>query len=143
MVACEAPISHLLISCGKPTSFKNPVKALKFPVPLKLNTRRLLLFSLPLSSILLLQNTVQPRPSSRFGTAFGATFDPVTQAEKDASAALSQRLSEALELLEKGRELQALGDFTKALDYFTLVIYFFFYYHSLTSQIPENLIKYS
>ncbi|KAK3211719.1 hypothetical protein Dsin_016425 [Dipteronia sinensis] len=114
MSACKAPISHLLLSSQEP----KPITTHKIPSPL--NTRRLLVFSLPLSSSLLLpfENTIKPSSNN----AFAASYDPVSQAERDASAVLSRRVSEALELLEKGRELQALGDFNKALNYFTLVV---------------------
>ncbi|KAL5820857.1 hypothetical protein ACOSQ3_022739 [Xanthoceras sorbifolium] len=115
MGACKAPISHLLLSSEEP----NPIKTPKIPSPL--NTRRLLLLSLPLCSSLVCKNCEKTTtPTS--GNAFAASYDPVSPAERDASAVLSRRVSEALELLEKGRELQALGDFTKALDYFTLVV---------------------
>ena len=36
---------------------------------------------------------------------------------------MSQRVSEAVELLEKGRQLQAQGDFNAALSYFSKVTY--------------------
>ncbi|KAI6691862.1 hypothetical protein NL676_019572 [Syzygium grande] len=49
-------------------------------------------------------------------------FDPVSPEERGASAAKSRRIAEAVGLLEKGRELQAQGDFGRALFYFTQVI---------------------
>ncbi|XP_061346875.1 uncharacterized protein LOC133292478 [Gastrolobium bilobum] len=95
----------------------------------QLPKRRLLLFSLPLSGFLLL-----PVPPS-FGDGIGdsaisnnkfqpasSSYDPVSPSERDASALISQRVSQAVELLEKGRELQALGDFNGALDYFSQVV---------------------
>ncbi|CAJ1937809.1 unnamed protein product [Sphenostylis stenocarpa] len=97
---------------------------------LQLPHRRLFLFSLPLSSFLLL-----PIPSFGDGngsiidkfqhgsSSLAATmYDPISAAERDASALLSQRVSQAVDLLEKGRELQAQGDFTAALGYFSQVI---------------------
>ncbi|XP_034903062.1 uncharacterized protein [Populus alba] len=54
--------------------------------------------------------------------ALAESFDPVSQAEKEASAAISRRVTEAVELLEKGRELQAQGDFNEALLYFTKMV---------------------
>ncbi|KAJ0097219.1 hypothetical protein Patl1_27964 [Pistacia atlantica] len=113
MGAFQAPISHLQLLLSNPHKIlkNNP----KIPSLLTTTTtRRLLLLSLPLSSTLLLPPN-QP-------TSFAATFDPLSQSEKDASGAVSLRLSEALDLLEKGRELQALGDFNQALHYFTLVV---------------------
>ncbi|RWR78611.1 hypothetical protein CKAN_00715100 [Cinnamomum micranthum f. kanehirae] len=81
------------------------------------STRRgLLLLSVPISGLLLLSNT------SPLSCAPLPKFDPVSPSEKDASATLSQRVSEAVGLLEKGRELQAQGDFQQALDYFTQVV---------------------
>ncbi|XP_054807302.1 uncharacterized protein LOC129309669 [Prosopis cineraria] len=79
--------------------------------------RRLLLFSLPLSGFLLLPHKFQSGPSYA-----ADQYDPVTPIERDASAVISQRVSEAVELLEKGRELQAQGDFNGALSYFSKVI---------------------
>ncbi|XP_031281862.1 uncharacterized protein LOC116140360 [Pistacia vera] len=113
MGAFQAPISHLHLLLSNPHKIlkNNP----KIPSLLTTTTtRRLLLLSLPLSSTLLLPPN-QP-------TSLAATFDPLSQSEKDASGAVSLRLSEALDLLEKGRELQALGDFNQALHYFTLVV---------------------
>ncbi|KAI9114296.1 hypothetical protein K1719_014524 [Acacia pycnantha] len=79
--------------------------------------RRLLLFSLPLSGFLLLPRKFQ------YGSSYAADqYDPVTPVERDASAVTSQRVSEAVELLEMGRELQAQGDFNGALAYFSKVI---------------------
>ncbi|KAF7840116.1 tetratricopeptide repeat protein [Senna tora] len=81
--------------------------------------RRLLLFSLPLSGFLLLPNQFESGSSSSYAAT---QYDPVTPMEKDASDLLSQRVSEAVELLEKGRELQAQGDFNGALGYFSQVV---------------------
>ncbi|KAG6517135.1 hypothetical protein ZIOFF_020515 [Zingiber officinale] len=49
-------------------------------------------------------------------------FDPVTQRERNASASLSLRISDAVRLLDLARDLQAKGDYSRALDYFTLVV---------------------
>lgn len=49
-------------------------------------------------------------------------YDPVSAAEREASALVSERVSQAVELLEKGRELQTQGDFSGALDYFSKVM---------------------
>ncbi|KAK9230224.1 hypothetical protein WN944_023191 [Citrus x changshan-huyou] len=123
MGAYQAPVCHLLLSGSQSEAQRrNPIKTPKIPLQLPLTSRRLLFFSLPFSSLLLLPNNrkITNKPSS--SDAFAATYDPLTQAEKDASAAVSSRVSDALELLEKGRELQAIGDFNKALQYFTLVV---------------------
>ncbi|XP_038901434.1 uncharacterized protein LOC120088306 isoform X2 [Benincasa hispida] len=85
-----------------------------------LPTRRLLLFSLPIATAFLLPiGSNSNRPSSCYAVE---SFDPVSRSEREASAAISRRVSEAVELLDKGRELQALGDFNQALLYFTKVI---------------------
>ncbi|KAJ4715345.1 Tetratricopeptide-like helical [Melia azedarach] len=111
--ACQAPVSHLLLFSPQRNSIKNPKNFSKIPLPL--NSRRFFLFSLPL----LLPISIKPTSCS---DSFAASYDPLTLAEKNDSAALSKRVSEALMLLEKGRELQAVGDFKNALDYFTLVV---------------------
>ncbi|GMP26382.1 hypothetical protein CsSME_00002842 [Camellia sinensis var. sinensis] len=80
------------------------------PPPLAIQRRHLLLFSLPISL------TLHFTSSSAL-----AYFDPVSPAERDASSVLSRRVNEAVELLEKGRELQAQGDFNHALHFFTQV----------------------
>ncbi|XP_057415565.1 uncharacterized protein LOC130710360 [Lotus japonicus] len=113
VAACRAPpISYLSPPNPKPriqskssSSTSPPISRVQFP------NRRLLLLSLPLSGFLLL-----PVP------AFGEEYDPVTAPERDASALISQRVAKGVELLEKGRELQAQGDFNGALDYFSQVI---------------------
>ncbi|XP_020598999.1 uncharacterized protein LOC110038482 [Phalaenopsis equestris] len=81
----------------------------------KNSTRRGLLFlSLPMSALLFLHSNSAADPSSG--------FDPVTDAEKDASSALSRRIGEAVRLLDLAREFQAKGEFSRALDYFTQII---------------------
>ncbi|XP_044469597.1 uncharacterized protein LOC123198863 isoform X2 [Mangifera indica] len=108
----QSPVSHLHHLLSNPQKIQKTNS--KIPSLLTTTTpRRLLLFSLPLCSSLVLSPN-QP-------TCVSAIFDPLSQSEKDASAALNLRVSEALQLLEKGRELQALGDFNQALHYFTLV----------------------
>ncbi|XP_050208035.1 uncharacterized protein LOC126657401 [Mercurialis annua] len=109
MGACKAPICNLQVPSA--------------PVPRISGTtaRRTFLFSLPLiaSSATLSCSTVAG--SSSLGLA-AESYDPLTQAEKDASQDKSRRISEAIQLLDKGREFQAQGDFNSALLYFTLVI---------------------
>lgn len=117
MGACRAPICHLPLWKPK-TRIQNSQSKASTPPPIFRN-RRLFLFSLPLSSFLLL-----PVPSFADGSSsYAATmFDPLTASEREASALVSQRVSQAVELLEKGRELQAQGDFAGALQYFSQVI---------------------
>ncbi|KAK9110373.1 hypothetical protein Sjap_018433 [Stephania japonica] len=74
--------------------------------------RRLLLFTLSIS----------PSLTSLCSSSALETFDPVSTAERDASASLTRRVSEAVEMLERGRELQVQGDFVRALDSFSQVI---------------------
>lgn len=141
MGASKASISHLfpssslrnsnnLNSKAKPIQVKVPISK----TPLQPNTnRRLFLFSLPLIPTTFLLFTPPPSPSnSNANTAQKptslnysalATFEPVSPEEREASATISRRVSEAVELLDKGRELQAQGDFNQALQYFTQVIF--------------------
>ena len=111
MGACKVPpISCFLLPT--PPNCKTPI-----PIRQKLNpsspNRRGLLIS---TSSLLVVLLPPPTCSSAL-----PTFDPVSPNERDASADVSQRVSEAVSLLEKGRELQAQGDFERALQYFTQV----------------------
>ncbi|GKE52352.1 hypothetical protein Tco_1487508, partial [Tanacetum coccineum] len=46
-------------------------------------------------------------------------FDPLTKAERAASNEVTRRVEEAVDLLEKGRDFQANGDYAQALQYFT------------------------
>ncbi|XP_068316616.1 uncharacterized protein [Pyrus communis] len=124
MRACKAPpIPHLLptsSSSTQPANVKSP-----------LLSRRLVLLSLPLATFLLPSkascsdtnstNVNSTTPSGSTSSAL-TSFNPISAAERDASDAISRRISDALELLEKGRELQALGDFDQALVCFTQVI---------------------
>ncbi|KAH0434503.1 hypothetical protein IEQ34_026807 [Dendrobium chrysotoxum] len=81
----------------------------------KNSTRRSLLFlSLPMSAFLFIPSNSAAAPS--------VGFDPVTDAERDASSALSSRVGEAVRLLDLAREFQAKGEFSRALDYFTEII---------------------
>ncbi|KAK4566989.1 hypothetical protein RGQ29_003010 [Quercus rubra] len=141
MGASKASISHLLPSSSSLRNSNNlnskvkPIQV-KVPIsktPLQPNTnRRLFLFSLPLIPTTFLLFTPPPSPSnSNAHTAQKpgslnysalATFEPVSPKEREASATISRRVSEAVELLDKGRELQAQGDFNQALQYFTQVV---------------------
>ncbi|KAB5556416.1 hypothetical protein DKX38_007325 [Salix brachista] len=124
MGACKAPISNLLLPSPPPSP----------PTPNQnATTRRLLLFSLPLlttattTNLLPLSTTGAQIASANSSIqlnscwALAESYDPVSQAEKEASTAMSRRVSEAVDLLEKGREFQAQGDFSEALLYFTLI----------------------
>lgn len=123
MGACKAPIPHLLITSSSSSSTQPPnLKALipisRTPLP----TRRLVLLSLPLATFLLPSKSIAiDAIDSSSSSPSSSSFNPISEAERDASAAISQRISEALELLEKGRELQARGDFGQALLCFTQV----------------------
>lgn len=112
--AYKAPISYLFLHKPKTRIQNSHTKASAAPIfRAQVPSRRLFIFSLPLSSCLFL-------PTSH---SYAATvYDPVSASERDASALVSQRVSQAVELLEKGRELQAQGDFSAALDYFSKVI---------------------
>jgi len=141
MGASKASISHLLPSSSLRNSNNLNSKAkpiqVKVPIsktPLQPNTnRRFFLFSLPLIPTTFLLFTPPPSPSnSNAHTAQKptslnysalASFEPVSPEEREASATISRRVSEAVELLDKGRELQAQGDFNQALQYFTQVIF--------------------
>ncbi|KAK8710080.1 hypothetical protein V6N13_145421 [Hibiscus sabdariffa] len=116
MGSYKAQIPHLLSS-------PNPnAKTLKTPLlnPGTPSTRRSLLFSLSSSCGFALFHGKLLQSS--FMDALASSFDPVSQAEKDASSVVSRRVSEAVELLERGKELQAQGDFPKALQFFTSVV---------------------
>ncbi|KDP34437.1 hypothetical protein JCGZ_12797 [Jatropha curcas] len=120
MGACKALISNLQLpsSPSAPNSHKTPKSS---------NTnRRLFLLSLPIcitctSTTLVLPSNLSIVQSNS-SLALAESYDPISQAEKDTSSAVSRRISEAIEFLDKGRELQAQGDFNKALLYFTLVV---------------------
>ncbi|KAM0016121.1 hypothetical protein Hdeb2414_s0031g00709551 [Helianthus debilis subsp. tardiflorus] len=119
--SCSPPISHLLLRLPKlnhktlappnPTTTKKPlfIVVSSSASPLTLQRRQLLLLSLPISLL-----------SCSSGSAVVASvFDPLTDAERAASLEVSRRVAEAVELLEKGREFQAQGDYVQALQYFT------------------------
>ncbi|KAG5534079.1 hypothetical protein RHGRI_022273 [Rhododendron griersonianum] len=124
MGAYAAPICHLLSpsppnpnpeSQNPNPSRKNPIKLHPVVVSrasLSIQRRHLLLFSVPISL-----SSLIPLNSSAL-----ASFDFLSPAERDASEVVSRRVAEAVELLERGRDLQAQGDFNQALDYFTQVI---------------------
>ncbi|KAJ4953633.1 hypothetical protein NE237_030465 [Protea cynaroides] len=122
MGACKASIVGLLSSTPKPSSPKTLQRA-AINGALKdfsaiTSRRRLLLFSLPISSTFLILPIIN-QPGSCYALP---DFNPVSPAERDASVALSERVSDAIELLEKGKELQAQGDFNHALEYFSQVV---------------------
>ncbi|XP_061950425.1 uncharacterized protein LOC133673568 isoform X2 [Populus nigra] len=74
----------------------------------------------PISNLLLPSQPPPPPPTPNPRAT--KNFDPVSQAEKEASDAISRRVTEAVELLEKGRELHSQGDFNEALLYFTKMV---------------------
>ncbi|XP_022946993.1 uncharacterized protein LOC111451005 [Cucurbita moschata] len=81
-----------------------PSKPLSFSDHYRLPTRRLMLFSLPL-----------PTPSDSTEILRCEFF-----CKREASAAIFRGVSEPGELLDRGRELQALGDFNQTLLCFTV-----------------------
>jgi len=104
MGAGKAPISNLLLPSQPPPPPTTPNP--------RATSRRLLLFSLPLFTTATTANLL---PFSTTGAKFASastiqlnlnpcwalaeSFDPVSQAEKEASAAISRRVTEAVELL--------------------------------------------
>jgi hypothetical protein len=121
MVASKAPIINLLLLLPSYSSHRNSntinsnAKHLKPILKTPLPNRRLFLFSLSLPTLLL-------SPPSNTSSCYALdSFDPVSSTEREASAAISRRVSEAVDLLDKGRELQAKGDFGQALGYYTQV----------------------
>ncbi|XP_051185570.1 uncharacterized protein [Lolium perenne] len=82
-------------------------------------TRRQLFVSA--GGLLLIVATGSNNASSK-GAAAAAGYDPVTEAERAASAAVSLRVGEAVRLLDLGRDLQARGEFPEALASFTAVV---------------------
>ncbi|KAK7399379.1 hypothetical protein VNO78_10561 [Psophocarpus tetragonolobus] len=121
--ACRAPISHL--------SPLNPKTRIHYSQSrAQLPNRRLFLFSLPLSTVLFLPfpsfgdgNSATSDKLQHGSSSYAATiYDPISAPEREASALVSQRVSQAVQLLEKGRELQAQGDFSAALHYFSQVV---------------------
>lgn len=65
---------------------------------------------------------IPPTTSTAAASAPAAAYDPTTESERAASAALSLRVGEAVRLLDLGRDLQARGDFPSALASFTAVV---------------------
>ena len=82
-------------------------------------TKRQLLVS---AGRLLLIVAAGPNNAISRGAAAAAGFDPVTEAERAASAAVSLRVGEAVRLLDLGRDLQARGEFPEALASFSAVV---------------------
>ncbi|XP_010032444.2 uncharacterized protein LOC104421957 [Eucalyptus grandis] len=118
---CRAPISHLRLPPHPPTSKpSNPHPQSVNPNP---SSRRVFLLSLPARALLLAAAAAAADGAANVLRCHALEgFDPVSPEERTASAAKSRRIAEAVGLLEKGRELQAQGDFGKALFYFTQVI---------------------
>uniref|UniRef100_A0A0A9DJ72 Uncharacterized protein n=1 Tax=Arundo donax TaxID=35708 RepID=A0A0A9DJ72_ARUDO len=96
-------------------------------------TRRQLLFSGGCCCSLLALAAAGSSSSTATGAARAATGGGegalvgyggpvVTEAERTASAAVSRRVGDAVGLLERGRELQARGEFPEALASFTRVV---------------------
>lgn len=118
MGTCQGPIFHPL------TSLSPPRPRLQHPLPKPiwaaiskppLTSRRYFLLSIPVGTLLLVDSV---QSSSCYASE---SFDPVSAAERQASVSTSRRILDALELLEKGREMQAQGEFSQALHCFTQV----------------------
>ncbi|KAF9599737.1 hypothetical protein IFM89_001683 [Coptis chinensis] len=120
--ACKAPIfNHLLLSSTSKLQNPKPLQRPNLKTHSTITRRSIFLLTLPtISTSLVLLPTLNLPPFS-FALVTDQ-FDPVTTEEKDASASVSKRVLKAIELLDKGRELQAHGDFTHALDYFSQVV---------------------
>ncbi|KAJ9536906.1 hypothetical protein OSB04_029639, partial [Centaurea solstitialis] len=121
MGACNPPISHLLPNHHHKTLIppRKPffiIVSSSSKPQLTINRRQLLLLSLPISL------TAVELSSSSSSAVAASIFDPITESEKAASSEVARRVAEAVELLEKGREFQAKGDYVKALQYFTQVV---------------------
>uniref|UniRef100_A0A0E0J7L0 MalT-like TPR region domain-containing protein n=1 Tax=Oryza nivara TaxID=4536 RepID=A0A0E0J7L0_ORYNI len=84
-------------------------------------TRRHLLASSASSLLLAAAAAAAPRAASSKDDDAVTSYDPVTAAERAASASVSRRVGEAVRLLDLGRDLQARGEFPAALASFTAV----------------------
>ncbi|EEC68975.1 hypothetical protein OsI_37724 [Oryza sativa Indica Group] len=84
-------------------------------------TRRHLLASSASSLLLAAAAAAAPRAASSEDDDAVTSYDPVTAAERAASASVSRRVGEAVRLLDLGRDLQARGEFPAALASFTAV----------------------
>lgn len=131
MGASAAPISHLL-----PSSVLNPKTPSssskiscqtppKQPHLSSIQRRHLLLLSVPVISSFTTIFHFNPKSSAAAAAAPMYEYDPVSPAERDASLSVSQRVSQAVSLLDKGRDLQAKGDFIQALQCFNQVHFSF------------------
>ncbi|XP_048561931.1 uncharacterized protein LOC125542798 [Triticum urartu] len=118
----QAPVTPAgSVSTGE-TPLQRPPVAISSPPSAATTARRRLLVSA--GGLLLVAAAGNNNAASR-GAAAAAVdlgYDPVTEAERAASATVSQRVGEAVRLLEAGRELQARGEFAGALASFTAVV---------------------
>ncbi|PWA34667.1 Tetratricopeptide-like helical [Artemisia annua] len=118
MGSCSPPpISHLLLPTNNNIKNKTPlISKQPFIIVSSLRRRRIqrrqvLLLSVPLISL------------ASTSCCWGASvFDPLTEAERAASNEVTRRVEEAVDLLEKGRDFQAKGDYVQALQCFTQVV---------------------
>ncbi|KAI4345075.1 hypothetical protein L6164_012242 [Bauhinia variegata] len=123
MGGCLVPFHPLLLSVSRSRKPKTRIKNWQsiLSCRVQLSNGRSFLLSLPLSfsAFLLLGSS-----NSGLGSSYALEneYDPVSPAERDASALISYRVSEAADLLEKGREFQAQGDFNAALSFFSKVV---------------------
>ncbi|XP_020147547.1 uncharacterized protein [Aegilops tauschii subsp. strangulata] len=115
----QAPVTPAgSVSTGETPLQQPPVVISRSPSAAT-TTRRRLLVSV---GGLLLVAAASNNASRRAAAAAVDSYDPVTEAERAASEAVSQRVGEAVQLLEAGRELQARGEFAGALASFTAVV---------------------
>ncbi|KAL8134212.1 uncharacterized protein LOC141712838 [Apium graveolens] len=119
MGASAAPISHLLPKPPCQTAPKQP--SISSSLSLCIQRRQLLLLSVPVISLTTIFH-YNPKNSAAAAAAEAPMYDPVSPAERDASLSVSQRVSQAVTLLDKGRDLQAQGDFIQALQCFNQVV---------------------
>ncbi|XP_052191601.1 uncharacterized protein LOC127800812 [Diospyros lotus] len=109
-------ICHRLLPQSSSSSAPTPNTQFKSQpsniVNLSTHRRQFLFFSLPVSLTIHFSNS----------SAVAAGFDPVSPAERESSAAVSRRVDQAVEMLERAKELQAQGDFYQALAHFTQII---------------------
>ncbi|KAF7028045.1 hypothetical protein CFC21_040023 [Triticum aestivum] len=108
------------VSTGETPLQRPPVVISSAPSAATTTRRRLLVSAGGLLLVAAAGNSDASRGAAAAAVDLG--YDPVTEAERAASAAVSQRVGEAVRLLEAGRELQARGEFAGALASFTAVV---------------------
>ncbi|CAM8947801.1 unnamed protein product [Rhodiola kirilowii] len=120
-VSQSSIITHpllLLLQSSNSTPPRNPTILSPTISSSSSSTRRSLLAKLALLAPAAAVSAAGLKP----GLAALERYDPVTEAERKASSSVAQRINVAVGLLDRGRELQAKGDFVGALHYFTQVV---------------------